>query len=259
MNTLANILIAAACVYVLFGLFLFLSQKNLIYYPDRQDFTSCDGFIDYEKVNYNGTRFYYRNASADSVIIHYHGNAGSACDRSAYRPTLESPGASVIFVEYAGYSSDKRRPSRSLILNDVKNIREFAKKQAFKKIILYGESIGTGAASYHASIGGADSIILVSPFSSMTDVAQSKYLIYPAILLLREKFDNTAWLKGFNGKVLILHGKNDYIIPPRFSKKLFNELETANKEYVLLEGRGHNDLWESNSFKDRLRAFIVES
>lgn len=251
-----NILIAFIITYFLFGLFLFFNQKSMIYYPDNQDFENCAGFKDYKKINYNGTRFYYKQGSFDAVIIYYHGNAGSACDRSYFKSTFEQSNNSLIFVEYAGYSNDNKKPSKKLILEDVQNIHNFVEENSFKNVIVYGQSIGSGAATYHVYIGNVDSLILVTTFSRLDDVAQSKYIIYPASILLREKYDNIKWLQNFEGNIIILHGDSDFIIPHRFSQKLFDEILTEKKEYVLIEGKGHNDIWTSVIFRNKLIEFI---
>jgi len=228
----------------------------MIYYPDNQSFENCSGFIDYQKMNFNGTRFYYKQNSLDNVIVYYHGNAGSSCDRSYFKSFFEQSNSSVIFVEYAGYSNDNIKPSKKLILQDVDNINSFVKENSFKNVIVYGQSIGSGAASYHSSIGDVNSLILVGSFSSLDDIAQSKYIIYPASLLLREKYDNAEWLQGFEGNVIILHGDNDKLIPHKFSQKLFNEITTEKKEYILISGKGHNDIWNSPVFREKLVEFI---
>jgi len=99
-------------------------------------------------------------------------------------------------------------------------------------------------------------LILVSSFSSLADIVQSKYIIYPASILLREKYNNVKWLQNFEGNVIILHGNNDQLIPHRFSQKLFNEITTEKKEYVLISGKGHNDIWNSSIFREKLVEFI---
>jgi esterase/lipase len=227
----------------------------MIYYPNNQNFENCDGFKDYEKINYNGTRFYYKEQSKN-VIVYYHGNAGSACDRSSVKSVFEQSNESLIFVEYTGYSDDKKEPDKNLILQDVQNIHNFIEENSFNKITIYGESIGSGAASYHAYLGNVNSLILVAPFSRLEDVAQSKYIIYPASILVREKYDNIKWLQNFKEDIIILHGDSDTVIPNRFSQKLFNEIPTDKKEYVLIEGKGHNDIWTSAVFTDNLIEFI---
>ncbi len=256
LNILLFFLLLFFIFYLIFGVFLFFNQKNMLYFPDNQDFNNCPGFLDYEKINHNGTRFYYQNVSNDDVIVYYHGNAGSACDRARFRSTFEKTNKSLIFVEYAGYSDDKRKPSKDLILNDVRNIDDFIRKSNFKNIFVYGQSLGSGAASYHTNIGKVNHIILVSPFSSIADVAQSRFLIYPARLILTENFDNVKWLEAFDGNIIFFHGDRDRVVPQRFSKKLYETIHAENKSYVLIEDYGHNDTWNSEKFKRNLVNFI---
>ena len=256
MSFIIDTLIRFMVIYLLFGLFLFFSQRSMLYYPDNQDFESCERFSDYQKINFNGTRFYYKQGSPDNVIVYYHGNAGSACDRGYFKSFFEQSNSSIIFVEYTGYSNDSIKPSRDLILQDVKNVHSFVKENSFKNIVVYGQSIGSGAASHHAFIGDVNSLILVGSFSSLDDVVRSKYIIYPASILLREKYDNTKWLQDFDGNIIIFHGDGDQAIPYKFSQKLFNEIPTEKKEYVLIEGKGHNDIWNAPIFREKLIEFI---
>ncbi|MFH0891934.1 MAG: alpha/beta hydrolase [Candidatus Falkowbacteria bacterium] len=256
-KTILNIFIVFATVYALFGLFLFFYQKSMIYYPDSQDFDSCQGFNAYEKLNIDGTRFYFKQSTQDKIIIYYHGNAGSACDRSRYKTIFERSDASVIFAEYTGYSNDNVKPSRKQILKDVENIHEYVTEKKYGNIIVYGQSIGSGPASYHAHLGDVDGLILVAPFSNLDDLVQSKYIIYPASILLREKYDNIKWLRDYDGSLLIVRGDKDLVIPNKFSKELFEKASANNKEYVLIESKGHNDIWSSSLFQETISNYII--
>lgn len=235
---------------------MFLFQRSLIYFPTPQDFYSCEGFKDYKKVAENGTSFYLKEQNPNNLIIYYHGNYGSACDRSFYKDVLEKTGNSLIYVEYAGYSDSKQKPSKELILKDIENINNYIKNNNYKNITVYGQSVGGGAASYHASIAKVNNVVLTSPFSTLKELAQSKYPFYPVGILLKENYNNIEWLKDFKGNVLILQGNKDRIIPPKFSKKLFDSLKAKNKEYKIIEGKGHNDIWQSEEFQNTLVDFI---
>lgn len=252
-------LIIIIVFYFVFGLVLFFTQKSMLYYPSKQDFNQCAGFYGYEKLSYNGTRFYYKKGLTNNVIVYYHGNAGSACDRSYIKSIFEKTNASLVFVEYAGYSNDKRSPSKKLILKDVENIHNYIKNNSYEKVLIYGQSIGSGAASYHAYLGGVDSLILTTSFSKLGDVAKSKYLFYPTSILLKEEYDNLNWLKNYKGNIVLIHGDKDSIIPYRFSKKLFDKLDIKNKEYILIKGKGHNDIWGSSDFQNSLKLKLMEN
>ncbi|MFP4402389.1 MAG: alpha/beta hydrolase [Candidatus Nanoarchaeia archaeon] len=255
-KTIFAIVIALIVTYLLIGSFLYFSQASLLYFPTEQNFDECIGFEDYEKKSKMGTRFYFKNNSQDTLIVYYHGNAGSACDRSRFKHVFEESGASLLFVEYAGYSNDDVKPSRDLILKDVENIHQFILESNYKNIVLYGQSIGSGAASYYASLGGVNHMILVTPFSKLVNVAQSKYKIYPANILLKERYDNVEWLKNYNNSLTIIHGSEDGIVPSRFSQQLFDETSTLNKSYILIDGRGHNDIWLSPEFQNTVKEYI---
>ncbi|MBS8122066.1 alpha/beta hydrolase [Candidatus Vampirococcus lugosii] len=249
---LVSIFILITIIYIIIGMLLFFNQKTMLYYPNNQDFDKCDGFNEYEKINFNGTRFYFKNNNKDKVIVYYHGNAGSACDRSYFKSIFEKSNASLVFVEYAGYSNDTVRPSKNLILKDAINIKNYIEEKGYKKIIIYGESIGSGPASYHASIGNVNKLILTTPFGKLVDLVQSKYIIYPANILLKEKFDNIKYLQNYEGSLLILHGDNDLVIPNKFSKKLFEKVPSKDKKYILIKNKGHNNIWSSPLFQEKI-------
>ena len=258
MKAIIKITITTASIYILFGFFLMMAQESMPYFPSEQDFHNCPGFQDYEKAEHRGTRFYLKNISDEKVIIYYHGNAGSACDRSFTKKVFEKSGSSIIYVEYAGYSNDDKKPSKELIFRDVENIIDHVEKTGYKKTVVYGQSIGSGPASHHTNIKKADSLVLVSPFSKLKDIAKSRYPIYPGFIFFKENYDNIEMLKDYEGKTLIIHGENDDIIKPKYSKKLYNSIKNNNKEYILLEDRSHNDLWNSKKFRKKIEKSIAE-
>ena len=252
---MVNTIVLILVVYVLYGLFLYIFQGSFIYFPDKQDFNECSGFSDAEKVNINGTRFYYKY-NTDKLLVFYHGNAGSACGRTYVKNQFEKMNYSYIFVEYAGYSNDARKPSKKLILQDVENTISFIKKKKFSEIVLAGESIGTGPASYHASLTKPDKIILMAPFTRMSDVAKKHYAIYPIKLLLRNEYDNERWLKDTSSTILIIHGTKDDVVPIKLSKKLSENIKNA--KHITIDRAGHNDLYDYEEAWNAINRFLKE-
>ncbi len=241
--------------YLFIGILLYSFQKSMIYFPCDQDFDDCEGFNDYERIYYEGTRLYYMEGSREGIVVYYHGNAGSACDRAVYKSTFERTNRSIAYVEYAGYSNDTRSPSKELILNDVENVNSFIEENHKGDVFVYGQSLGSGPASYHASLGGVDYLIFVNGFSDMADVASSRFPIYPAFLL-KENYRNVEWLQDFEGEAIFFHGDLDNVIPYELSKMLYEKMSAEKKEYFLIEGRGHNDIWQSSEFREKIFQFI---
>ena len=253
---MVNPILLILAVYILYGLFLYMFQSNFIYFPDKQDFNECSGFSDAEKVNVNGTRLYYKH-NTDKLLVFYHGNAGSACDRSYVKDQFEKMNYSYIFVEYAGYSNDARKPSKELILQDVENTISFIKKKKFSEIVLAGESIGTGPVSYHASLTKPDKIVLMAPFTRMSDVARKHYAIYPIKLLLRNEYDNERWLQSTSSNILIIHGSKDNVVPIKLSKKLSQSVKNA--KHITIDGAGHNDLYDYEEMWKSIHNFLNDT
>lgn len=250
------ITIAIIMIYIIFGAILFFKQTDFIYFPDKQDFDSCKPFADTKKINFNGTRMYFRQGS-DKLIVFYHGNAGSACSRATLKSEFDRLGISYLFVEYAGYSNDTIKPEMKLILNDVSNANNLINSKNYTELIIMGESIGTGPASFHSNLAFADKVILIAPFSSLKDYAKMRFFMYPVSMMLKENYDNELWLKGYNGRLLILHGDSDSTISPHFSEKLFGSVPASDKSYILIPGAGHNDIYQHNATLSHLADFIM--
>lgn len=234
--------IAVIASYLFVILFLFFQQKNYIYFPDYQDFESCPGFAQSQKINWHGTRAYYTKVT-NRLLVFYHGNAGSACDRAFLEETFKQLGYSTLFVEYAGYSNDHRKPSRTLLLADAEQINEFLKTLSYSELVLAGESLGSALALYHSSLLAADKLLLISAFDRLSNVAKRHYPWFPVSLLLREEYDTSQWISKAKS-LLLIHGSKDEIIPLALGEALFQKIPVASKKFVAVPGAGHNDLYE---------------
>jgi len=251
-----RVLVTILVLYVAAGMLLFFYQKKVIYQPGEQSFEDCAPLEKYEKIAYNGTRFYLKQQS-DEAIVFYHGNGGSACGRSErLAPLFESSGKSVLFVEYAGYAGEKRQTSKKLILQDVKNVVNFLNQNNYKNITIVGESIGTGAASYHSFLQSPERMILISPFTSIKDIATSTFYMFPTSIILTEDYTNDIWLNEYSKELLIIHGKEDKAISPALSKRLFENVPSLNKTYIEVDGATHNDLYSFDEVMEKMKEFI---
>lgn len=243
--------------YVLSGTYLTVNQERLIYHPNTQDFESCSAFENAEKVTYKGTRMYV-DRGGEGIVVLYHGNAGSACDRYFLADEIKKSGQGYVVVEYAGYSNDFGKPSHERIKQDVRNVSEYLEKEKITKVLVLGESIGTGAASYHASITNPYRVVLISPFSSLRDIAKKSFWFYPTSLMVDNAYDNVALLDNIDGPITIIHGSDDKIIPQELSRKLFKSINTNKKTYVSIPGAGHNNLFSfPNTYEELQKALFL--
>ena len=73
------------------------------------------------------------------------------------------------------------------------------------------------------------SIILEAPFTSIGDIGQKKYPIYPVKFLTLDKFDNLSKIDKILSPLLIIHGKKDEVISYQHSIKLFEKASVPKK------------------------------
>jgi hypothetical protein len=232
-----------AIFYVSFGVFLSLNQERIVYQPGSRDFATCPAFANTEKVTHNDTRMYVSGFDLPVVVL-YHGNAGSACDRALYAQLFAEAGYDYVIVEYAGYGNDPRIPTHALIKQDVRNVVDWIEQNDITNITLVGESIGGGVAAYHTSLAPPAKLLLVTPFTDLAAVASGRFWFYPTSLLVKNAYDNVANLADYPGPTHIIHGQDDQLIPYALGRELYESL-SGDKTFVTIENAGHNNLFAS--------------
>jgi pimeloyl-ACP methyl ester carboxylesterase len=227
--------------YVVFGVVLYFYQSHFIYFPSQKDFNDCPGFADSQKISWQGTRMYVKNTS-DKWVVFFHGNAGSACDRTFMKSQFEKFNYSYIFVEYAGYSNDPRKPSEKLLTQDAKNAVEYLATQHPATTAIIGESLGTAMATYAATILNPDKLILISPFNNLPSAASLSLPMYPVNVMIKDTYPTDQWINNLQN-VIIIHGDQDTTIPIALGRKLFNNIASDKKEFIEIPDAGHNDIY----------------
>ena len=82
-----------------------------------------------------------------------------------------------------------------------------------------------------------------APFTSITEIAQKRFKIYPAKILVLDKFDNLSKIKKTTSPILIISGKKDEVVPHSHSVKLYNEANYP-KDFLFIDEAMHNNLYE---------------
>ena len=243
-----KILSSCLLVYCGLGTVLFVFQEKYIYYPYETDFQDCPSFAAADKILSGSSRGYLTKRSLEKIIVYYHGNAGSACDRAFMDSFFANQDYSTFFAEYSGYGEKGQKSSMSNLLQNVVDTIDFLKTQNFKKIVVVGESVGVGPAAYHALHSGIDKLILVTAYNNLADVAFSHYPFYPMRLLLRNNFTPDTWLAHYKGSVSIIVAENDEIIPNKLSQKLYENIPSDLKKIYTVKNAGHNSIYEMKNF-----------
>ena len=243
-------------VYFGLGLVLFIFQNKYIYYPDKTDFQNCPFFKEAAKISFGSSRGYLTKRSLEKVIIFYHGNAGTACDRDYLDSSFAEQNYSTFFIEYSGYAEKENNPSMSKLLKNVDDTIGFLKTQNFRDIVVVGESVGVGPAAYHASRSDINKLILITAYNNLASVAFSHYPVYPMNLLLLNNFTPDTWLAYYKGSVSIILAENDEVIPNKLGQKLYESIPSEFKIIYIVKNAGHNSIYEKDDFYTSLKTVL---
>lgn len=114
-----------------------------------------------------------------------------------------------------------------------------------KKIIVFGRSLGAAIASQLCTEINPMGLILEAPFLSAKAMAKLLYPYFPSSLLLKYDFDNRKALPKLRLPKLILHSRDDQLVPFSHGKLLF-DVALPPKQFTSLKGGHGNSFSVSN-------------
>jgi len=223
---------------------LFFAQRALVFPAPRvRESPGSAAIVDVP----GGTPMLWRPADAGGpVVVHFHGNGEQVGGLAWLGEKLAAGRASFAAVEYPGYPGAAGTPSEASIVAAAEVALEHLTGPmgvARNRIVLSGQSLGTGVAVRLAANGWGTRLVLLSPYTSMTAVAeQGIYRMFPIGLLLRDRFDSEQLAPRIQLPVLVLHGTRDEVVPFELGRALSSRFPQAR--FVEVPGAGHNDLWE---------------
>jgi fermentation-respiration switch protein FrsA (DUF1100 family) len=195
------------------------------------------------------------------AALYCHGNGGNL---SLWGPALatwnEQRGEAVLIFDYPGYGKSEGKPSEAGCYTAAETAYAWlvdAEHIEPDKIILIGQSLGAAVATHLAIEHDHRAVVLISPFSSVPDMAAERLPMFPGRWFARNRFDNLENLGHCHRPVFIAHGTADQVVPFHHSLTL---LAAANEPKRLhkLEGVGHHVVLDSPFFQD-LADFLEES
>lgn len=249
---------------VLSGLYLW--QRNLQYFPTRQDVApQALGLADVDRIalptpdGETLVLWYAAPRPGNPVILFLHGNAGSLADRADRFAFYQSRGFGVAFLSWRGYGGSTGRPSETGLITDAKAAYDHLRRlgHAAERIALVGESLGTGPAVQLAAANPVGALVLEAPYSAAVDLARAAYPWLPVGLLMKDQFRSRDHIAAVRAPILILHGDRDRVIPPGYGRRLFDAARDP-KTFLSLGPVGHEALfspatWAAGAdFIDRL-------
>jgi hypothetical protein len=235
-------------------------QSKLIYHPQTapewlvNDFTELGGQpIEYSTATGKQVAWYLpantEQPATAPLWIAFSGNAALALHWLPIAQATQNR-VSWLMIDYPGYGKNQGKASPNTIRSSARQALATLADQCHtttdhltSRSRVIGHSLGAAAALITAEDIGIHRGILISPFTSMTDMARG-LVGWPLCHLNTHRFDNakalTAICKTPRAQFTIFHGTEDNIIPYHMSETL----QQSHPQNLKLQPvtAGHNDL-----------------
>jgi len=254
--------------YLAIILLAMLFEESLIFFPSKYPAGQWEpvGFAaeeaQFEAVD--GTKlhgWYVPHEEPLAYILYLHGNAGNLTNRmDILRRLHHRVDAAVLILDYRGYGKSDGSPSEEGILQDARAARRWlAERVGIEQsdVVPMGRSLGGGVAVDLTTDVVPRGLILESTFTSMPDVAATHYPFLPVRALMSTRLNSLPKLADYRGPLFQSHGTIDEVVPIELGRRLYEACGSERKQFVEIEGVGHNDPLPADYY-DKLREFLQE-
>ena len=267
MNVLTrSLILLLICSLFIFAYFRYFERKS-IYFPTKTiEFTPRDVGLRYEdlffvtddEVRLNG--WFVPAESARGSLLFCHGNAGNISHRVEIIKIFNELRLNVFIFDYRGYGKSQGSPSEKGFYKDVRAAYEYllSRKDINRDtIVIYGKSIGANVATDLASKVKAAALISESGFSSAYDMGRRLFPYLPVKWMMTIKYDAVAKIKDITIPKLIIHSRDDEIVPFNLGEKLFKAAAEPKEFYVMRGGHNEAVFMARKEYSDKIDDFLT--
>lgn len=195
-----------------------------------------------------------------ATIVFFHGNGENleTVRQSGKFESFRSFGCTAAAIDYPGYGRSGGRPSEKSLAEAADSAVSWVLENLpDKPVILCGWSLGAGVAAGAAKRhnGRIKGVILMSPWTTLEDVASTRFPRFLVRIALRDKYNSVEAVNRITVPVLVLHGTEDRVIPVSQGKTVASHAPSLTK-WIPIEGIGHTGLLSHAWVNKELAEFI---
>ncbi len=246
---LIEIAVVLIVAYSILGWSLFFMQPTFVYKPTKGVcYTPEELSMDFEDVIFNAeddiqlNGWYVPADHSEFTVLFCHGNGGNIMHRLDSINFFYNLGMNCFIFDYRGYGRSHGKPTENGTYLDAMAAYKWLTEEkgiSPDNIIIFGRSLGGSVAANLAAKVRAKSLVIESTFTSYVDVGKKFYPYMPVRLFARFKYKTIDSLKDVHCPVMVIHSRDDEIMPFEFSLKLY-EVANEPSEFVEIFG-SHND------------------
>ena len=176
-------------------------------------------------------------------MLYLHGNGGNIAFRAARLQRFAQLGWGALMPEYRGYGGNPGVPSEAGLAMDARAALDALGRMgvAPERMLLWGESLGSGVAVRLAAERPVAALLLESPFTSVAALACRRFPFVPVGVLLEDPLDALSRIASVRTPLLVMQGDRDDVVPPEMGRAL-HAAAAEPKELWHAPDAGHNDL-----------------
>lgn len=262
-----NFLITLGVAYVLVLVLIRVFESHFIFFPNTPDRLAGDWtppglpVQDVWLSASDGTKlhaWWIPGKNAEFTFLAFHGNASNIANRVDVYKFLQSTPANVLAMEYRGYGHSEGHPSETGLYLDAEAGYKYLiteKGIAPKRIISFGQSLGTAVATNLAAHREVGALLLEAPFPSASSVARKVFWFLPGLsLTVASQFDTEARVKELKAPLMIVHCSEDPVLTIEFGEAVF---AAAHEPKLFLKINGYCHEEASIIAPERYRAALT--
>jgi fermentation-respiration switch protein FrsA (DUF1100 family) len=263
-----TLITTVATALLILNLMLWVAQPGMVFYPTRAlQATPEDWGFSFDDVHMtaeDGTRlhgWYIPHPHATHTLLFLHGNAGNISHRADSIAVFNRLGLSVLILDYRGYGQSEGKPTEPGLYADARAAWTYLIDERGldpSEILIFGRSLGASVATDLASHTRPAGVILESGFSSARDMARHLYPGLHQVILRRFDFNSLRRLGQVRAPVLVLHSRDDEIVPYALGRRLFDAAQEP-KTFVTLVGDHNGGFLASQPHYERSLASFIAS
>lgn len=250
-------------IYLFYLSYVYFNQGELIFIASKlpnnhkfefnQDFEELN-IPSFDNKKLNGLLF--KTLNPKGLVFYLHGNAGSLDTWGSVAKNYTDLGYDIFILDYRGFGkSEGEIENQDQVFQDLTfAYSKLITKYDRNKVIIIGYSIGTGLATYLASIENPKKLILQAPYYNFIEFSSGRVPFVPDFLR-KFKFETDKYIVKVKSSIYIFHGNKDQVIPYDNSIRLQKLLKPTDKVFIL-DGQDHLGINENSDFEEKLKNIL---
>ncbi len=239
--------------YTLLCTALFFFQRSLIYFPRNRSISDPKATLHFKLPDADLVVTMKDNQGPDAIL--YFGGNGE--DVSINLPSFSAkfPSHAIYLMHYRSYGGSTGKPTEELLRNDALALFDYIYKK-HAKVVVIGRSLGSGLAISVASLRPASSLIMITPYDSILNIAASRFQLFPVSWLLLDKYESWKYAPDIKVPTLLIMAEFDEIIPASNTKNLLEAFAPGIAKLKIIPGASHNSISSSPKYLELILSMI---